>query len=44
MEDALTSSSEIILSLFSPNCLSIIVGWSWTKFVCFELIGNPRWP
>jgi hypothetical protein len=27
-----------------PNCPGMIIGMSFTKFLFFMLIGNPRWP
>jgi hypothetical protein len=38
------SSSLKLMNWLNPNCKWMIIGMSFTKFLFFLLIGNPRWP
>ena len=38
------SSSLKLMNWLNPNCKWMIIGMSFTKFLFFMLIGNPRWP
>ena len=37
------SSSLKLMNWLNPNCKWLIIGMSFTKFLFFMLIGNPRW-
>ena len=38
------SSSLKLMNWLNPNCKWMIIGMSFTKFLFFMPIGNPRWP
>ena len=38
------SSSLKLMNRLNPNCKRMIIGMSFTKFLFFMPIGNPRWP
>jgi hypothetical protein len=38
------SSSLKLMNWLNPNCKRMIIGMSFTKFLFFMPIGNPRWP
>jgi hypothetical protein len=38
------SSSLKLMNWLKPNCKGMIIGMSFTKFLFFMPIGNPRWP
>ena len=38
------SSSLKLMNRLNPNCKIMIIGMSFTKFLFFMPIGNPRWP
>jgi hypothetical protein len=38
------SSSLKLMNWLNPNCKGMIIGMSFTKFLFFMPIGNPRWP
>jgi hypothetical protein len=38
------SSSLKLMNWLKPNCKLMIIGMSFTKFLFFMPIGNPRWP
>jgi hypothetical protein len=38
------SSSLKLMNWLNPNCKWMIIGMSFTKFLFFMSIGNPRWP
>jgi hypothetical protein len=37
-------SSLKLMNWLNPNCKWMIIGMSFTKFLFFMPIGNPRWP
>jgi hypothetical protein len=38
------SSSLKLMYWLNPNCKGMIIGMSFTNFLLFMPIGNPRWP